>query len=42
MNTHKNVSIEDFKTAALSTEQTSQLKGGEDGYVNVAIIVDWS
>ncbi|MGB0931067.1 MAG: hypothetical protein ACPGVB_09845 [Chitinophagales bacterium] len=42
MNTQKNVTFEDFKTAALSTEEISQLKGGEDRYANVEIIVDWN
>lgn len=41
MKTQKNVSLEDFKTVALSTQETSQLKGGgERGHGNVEVIVE--
>ena len=42
MKTHKSFSIEDFKTLAITKEQTISIKGGgEEWRGNVAIIVDW-
>ncbi len=39
MKTQNNVSLEDLKNLALTSQEITQIKGGERG--NAVIIVDW-